>query len=189
MGIGSLTEEQDFELKKMLWQGLRAETLQEMRALDFWIAFILVVLIGFILISRLPKYADVIIWAAILGSVGMIWIGRKDVLIHRPAGPTRQVEDSFGQRVVNDQQMPVLTEPAFRGWENWYKARLSYGVKVLVPLDALAGIFLFALFLHADNAAWKYMGNSWYAGYFYWGCMVVHFIGWGIIIAAKPLAE
>lgn len=179
-----------------VWNRVNTEVLQNMRMLDLWLMFIVALLILLITLSRVPAYQDFKVWAAILGAVATIWVGRLDVLIHRPVPASIAIEEEINSSLLTDSgKLSQKTRGdeglgiPFKSWENYYKRRLKRGVLILVPLDALAGIFLFALFLHANNAAYQYLKDVWYQSYFWWACMFLHFVGWGIIAAAKPLAE
>lgn len=179
---------QEFLGKMIVWNSLRTETLQYSGQLDDWMRFCLILLLVLIGASWLDKAVDqrfgaAIVAAVILGAVSSSWIGRLDVLIHRPAPGVRAIEDSFGQVSGN------ASEPVFRGWENYYKLNLKRGVKILAPLDLLAGLFVFALFMYANNGAYHDRLKDWpWRNYFWWTALAVHLCGWGVIASARWLA-
>ncbi len=174
------------------WYDLRMEVRQYTASLDFWIVVILVLLLTTIAASRFYQTRDAIMVAAIIGSVGMVWIGRIDVLIHRPVPAIKQIESQIDQVLASlpTEAKTEVTSIRFLGWESHYKKQIKTGVKILIPLDIIAGLLIFALFIHANNAACTYLNGMWWRGdYFWWGALLVHFLGWAIIAGAKRLAE
>lgn len=185
------------ELKIKVWERLNTEVLQYMKMLDFWIMFLLGLVIFLIVMSRQPGYRDFIVWAALAAAITPVWIGRIDVLIHRPVPATIDVEEEISADLQRLESLGTMVRrirddrPEFASWENYYKPKLKTGVKVLVPLDALALVFLLALFVHANNEAAKYLvtqGSSW-ANAIWCGCWASFLFGVGIILFAKKLAE
>lgn len=172
------------------WQDLRAEVRQSMAALDQWIIAILALLLIFIAASRLQMFQDAVVAAVIAGSVGMVWIGRNDVLIHRPVPAIKQIEAEIDRILATIPADQTVKNILFRGWESHYKAEIKRGVKILIPLDAIAGILIFALFMHANNSAYNgYLAEVWWRGYLWWTALSVHLAGWAIIAGTKKLAE
>ncbi|MEJ0021949.1 MAG: hypothetical protein WDN47_05270 [Candidatus Doudnabacteria bacterium] len=182
------------ELMLKVWERLNNEVLQYMRMLDYWIMFLIALLVFLIYASRQEGYRDFIVWAAVTGAITPVWIGRIDVLIHRPVPATIAIEEEINEYLRRDPSGERLREelklgPRFKTWENYYKPGLKTGVKILVPLDAVALVFLLFLFAHANNRAAQFLADTGWSGVFWWGCWVVFVCGVGIIAAAKPLAE
>ena len=166
-----------------------AEVRHYMAALDFWVAFILSLMILLIAASRFPQLREAVVVAAILGAVGMVWVGRIDVLIHRPVPEIKDLETKIA-RLVNVEQTAKDKDIKFEAWETHYKANLKTSVKILIPLDAIAGILIFTLFLYANNYAYEEVLQDWtWRGHFWWCAVGVHFLGWAIILFTKKLAE
>ncbi len=170
------------------WSDLRSEVRQYMAALDFWIVVILVLLLASLASSKFEPLKEAIVVAVVVGSVGMVWLGRIDVLIHRPVPAIKSIESQI-DHVMESLPGTEIVKIRFLGWESYYKRQIKTGVKILIPLDAIAGILIFLLFMYANNHAYMFLQGEWWRNYFWWGAFLVHLLGWGIIASAKTIAE